>query len=79
MGWRIHQMNVKATFLNHMVEKKICIEKWERFEMHGRDSHVCRLKRALYGLKQTPKVWYARSDSYLQGMDFTKSDADPNL
>jgi hypothetical protein len=40
---------------------------------------VCRLKRALYGLKQAPKAWYSRIDSYLQGMGFTKCEADSNL
>jgi hypothetical protein len=47
--------------------------------VQGRDSHVCRLKRALYGLKQVPRVWYSRIDNYLQGMGFTKSEADSNL
>jgi hypothetical protein len=47
--------------------------------VHGKDSHVCILKRALHGLKRAPKAWYSRIDSYLQGMDFTKSEADSNL
>ena len=47
--------------------------------MHGKESHVCRLKKALYGLKQAPRAWYSRIDTYLQEMGFTKSDADPNL
>lgn len=33
----------------------------------------------MYGLKQAPRVWYARIDSYLQGLVFSKSIADPNL
>jgi hypothetical protein len=40
---------------------------------------VCILKKALYGLKQAPNAWYSRIDSYLQGMDFTKSEANSNL
>ena len=38
-----------------------------------------RLKKALYGLKQDPRAWYSRIDTYLQEMDFTKSDANLNL
>ena len=45
--------------------------------MHGRDSHVCRLKKALYGLKQAPRAWYSRIDSYLS-IGFQKSEPDPN-
>jgi hypothetical protein len=30
-------------------------------------------------LKQAPRAWYARIDSYLMSLGFTKSDVDPNL
>ena len=30
-------------------------------------------------MKQAPRAWYSRIDTYLQEMGFTKSDADPNL
>jgi hypothetical protein len=42
MGWRLHQMDVKTTFLNGEIEEEVYIEN---------ESHVCRLKKALYGLK----------------------------
>jgi hypothetical protein len=47
MGWRIHQMDVKTTFLNGVIEEEVYIEQPRGFEVHGRDSHVCRLKKAL--------------------------------
>jgi hypothetical protein len=37
------------------------------------------LKKYFYGLEQTPKAWYARIDSYLMSLGFTKSDADSNM
>jgi hypothetical protein len=43
------------------------------------ESHVCRLKRVLYGLKQTPRAWYTRIDIYFTGLGFIKSEADANL
>ena len=55
------------------------IDQPQGFEVHGKESHVCRLKKALYGLKQAPRAWYSRIDTYLQKMGFTKSEADPNL
>jgi hypothetical protein len=62
-----------------IIEEEVYIEQPEGFEVQGRDSHICRLKRALYGLKQAPRVWYSMIDNYLQGMGFTKSEADSNL
>jgi hypothetical protein len=79
MRWRIHQMDVKTTFLNGIIEEEVYIEKPQGFEVHGRESHVCRLKKSLYRLKQAPRAWYSRIDGYLQSMGFTKSEADPNL
>ena len=40
---------------------------------------MCRLKWALYGLKQTHHAWYTKIDSYLTNFNFTKSEADENL
>jgi hypothetical protein len=49
------------------------------FEVHDRETHVCKLKKSLYGLVQTPRAWCSRIDSYLRDMGFAKSEADPNL
>jgi hypothetical protein len=57
----------------------VYIEQPQGFVIHGKESHVCRLKKALYGLKQAPRAWYAKIDSYLMSLGFTKSDVDPNL
>jgi hypothetical protein len=72
-------MDVKTTFLNGAIEEEVYIKQPHGFEVHDKKTHVCRLKKALYGLKQAPRAWYSRIDSYLQGMGFTKSEADPNL
>jgi hypothetical protein len=79
MGWKIHQMDVKIAFLNGLIEEEVYIEQPLGFEVHGKESHVCRLKKALYGLKQAPRAWYSRIDAYLQQLGFEKSEADPNL
>jgi hypothetical protein len=72
-------MDVKTAFLNGVIEEEVYIEKPQGFEVHPRETHVCRLKKALYGLKQAPRAWYARIDSYLTRLGFSKSHVDPNL
>jgi hypothetical protein len=79
MGWSLHQMDVKTAFLNGAIEEEVYIEQPQGFEVHSRDTHVCRLKKSLYGLKQAPRAWYARIDSYLIRLGFSKSHANPNL
>ena len=79
MGWKLHQMDVKTTFLNGEIEEEIYIEQPYVFVIHEKDSHVCRLKKAFYGLKQVPRAWYARIDGHLMSLGFSKSVVDPNL
>ena len=79
MGWHIHQMDVKNTFLNDIIDEEVYIEHLEGFQIFSSKSHVCRLKRALYGLKKAPRAWYTWIDNYFIGLGFTKSEADANL
>ena len=52
MGWRLHQIDVNTVFLNEEIEEGVYVEQLDEFVVHGRYSHVCRLKKALYGMKQ---------------------------
>jgi hypothetical protein len=79
MKWKLHQMDVKTTFLNGVIEEEVHIEQPQGFEVEDRKSHVYRLKKALYGLKQAPRAWYGRIDSFLTSLGFTKSKADSNI
>ena len=78
MGWKLHQMDVKAAFLNGKVEQEVYIEQPEGFTVHESESHVCKLK-ALYGLKQAPRAWYARIDGFLKSVGFVENVVDSNL
>eukprot|EP00253_Pinus_taeda_P027394 PITA_27394 len=72
-------MDVKSTFLNGDLEEEVYIEQPEGF-IFGNDAKlVCRLKKTLYGVKQTPRAWYYHLDKYLHQQGFTKSSADSNL
>jgi hypothetical protein len=79
MKWKLHQMDVKTAFLNGVIEEEVYIEQPQGFEVEDRKSHVCKLKKALSGLKQAPRAWYGRIDSFLTSLGFTKSKADSNL
>eukprot|EP00253_Pinus_taeda_P030266 PITA_30266 len=65
MGWKIHQMDVKTAFLNGFIQE-VYIEQPQGFEVHGKESHVCRLKKALYALKQAPRAWCRETHRALQ-------------
>ena len=56
MGWQVHQMDIKTAFLNGFIEEEVYIEQPEGFDVENKETHVCRLHRALYGLKQEPQA-----------------------
>lgn len=41
--------------------------------------YVCKLDKAIYGLKQTPKAWFDKFSTFLLEYRFTCSKADPSL
>lgn len=46
----------------------VCVEKLE--------SKACKLLRSLYGLKQSPRLWYLRSNEYITSNQFVRSKYD---
>ena len=47
------------------------------FKTAGKEDIVCKLKKSLYGLKQSPRQWYKRFDSFIRGKRYTRSHYDP--
>lgn len=42
-------------------------------------NYVCKLTKALYGLRQAPRAWYAMFYSYLLSLGFVSSKANTSL
>lgn len=43
------------------------------------DGKVCKLRRALYILKQSPQAWYGRLSTFMKKIGYKQSDADHTL
>ena len=56
--FEVEQMDVKTTFLHGDLEEEIYMKQPEGFMVKGKKELVCRLKKSLYGLKQSPRMWY---------------------
>lgn len=73
----IHQMDVNTAFLNGELEEEVYLKQPEAFEEEGKSHLVCKLKRSLYGLKQSPRCWNWTLHSFLVDLGFVQIASDP--
>jgi len=85
-NWQVHHMDVTTAFLNPSIGDEIVyISPPEGFEwldpgLYGQaGSRVLRLQKALYGLKEAPRLWFQDIDAYLHSIGFKSSLSDSNL
>jgi len=78
-NWPLHQLDVITVFLNGTIDEDILMEIPDGFPGCDDSSKVCKINRALYGLKQSPKAWYDRISKWLQEHGLTQSKSDCNL
>ena len=71
-----HQMDVVSAFLNGELEDEIFMKQPEGFVDSRSPWKVCKLKRSLYGLKQSARCWNLMMDDYLKSSNFIQSTAD---
>ena len=76
---KLHQMDVKTAFLNGELLEEAFIRQPEGFAEQGKEHLVCRLKKSIYGLKQSPRCWNIAIDDHLKKMNFTQTEGDPCL
>lgn len=74
--WPLNQLNVKNAFLNGILEEMVCMEQPHGFVNEEEVTKVCRLRRSLYGLKQSLRACFGRFSDFLQEFGMTRSSKD---
>jgi hypothetical protein len=69
----IEYMDVKIVFLHGDLEEQIYLKHLEGFVVRGKKYLVCKLKIYLYGLNQSPRMWYQNFDTYILSFVFVRS------
>ena len=76
-GLKLHQMDIKTAFLNGSLQEEIYMKQPTGFVEEGKENYVCKLKRSIYGLKQSARCWNSELDKQLKSMGFIQSSSDP--
>ncbi|GJU59735.1 retrovirus-related pol polyprotein from transposon TNT 1-94 [Tanacetum coccineum] len=63
----LEQLDVKTAFLHGDIDEYIYMTQLENFQSAGKEQNlVCKLKKSLYRLKQAPRQWYLKFESFMQ-------------
>jgi len=68
-NWEVHQIDVHNAFLYGDLEEEVYMKLPPGFQVSV-PVKVCKLKKSLYGLKQTPRCWFAKLSTALKGYGF---------
>lgn len=73
-GWPLHQLDVCNAFLHGKLKEEIFMYLPEGCKMPK--GKVCKLIKAIYGLKKAPLYWYTEFDKFMKGKGFQKAVSD---
>ena len=76
LGLETRQVDYVAAFVQADIDMDVYVEMPRGFAQPGK---VLKLKKSLYGLKQSPRNYFQHLSSKLNQLGFTSSDADPCL
>ena len=78
--WLLFQMDVKNVFLNGELSEEVYMKLPPGYSHPpGFPQRIFRLWRALYGLKQVPRAWFAKFSSTVSQHGFSDSSFDTTL
>ena len=66
----LHQMDVVTAFLNGTLEDEIFMQQPDGYVKEGSEHLVCKLKKSLYGLKQSPRCWNKAFTDFMKSSGF---------
>jgi hypothetical protein len=76
---KLYQMDVKSAFLNGKINELVYVEQPPGFEDSKKPNHVYKFSKALYGIKQAPRVSYERLQNFLVSKGFKIEKLDTTL
>ena len=77
--WPLHQLDIKNVFLHGDLEEEVYMEQPPGFVAQGEFVLVCKLRRSLYGLKQSPRAWFGKFSHIVQNFGLKHSEADHSV
>ncbi|XP_024018583.1 uncharacterized protein LOC112090760 [Morus notabilis] len=68
------QLDIKNAFLNGELEEELYMDMPPGFSKGQEDKRVCKLKRSLYGLKQSLRAWFDRFAKVIKDQEYLQAE-----
>ncbi|GJR12777.1 putative ribonuclease H-like domain-containing protein [Tanacetum coccineum] len=79
MGFIVYQMDVKSTFLYGTIDEEVYVSQPPGFVDPDHPKKVYKVVKALYGLHQAPRAWYATLSTFLEKHGYRRGTIDKTL
>ncbi|GKA50597.1 putative ribonuclease H-like domain-containing protein, partial [Tanacetum coccineum] len=79
MGIIVYQMDVKSAFLYGTIDEEVYVSQPPGFVDPDHPKRVYKVVKALYGLHQAPRAWYATLSTFLEKHGYSRGTIDKTL
>ncbi|GJV00194.1 putative ribonuclease H-like domain-containing protein [Tanacetum coccineum] len=79
MGFIVYQMDVKSAFLYGKIDEEVYVSQPPSFKDPKYPQKVYKVVKALYGLHQAPRAWYATLSTFLLKNGYRRGTIDKTL
>ncbi|GJW18597.1 putative ribonuclease H-like domain-containing protein [Tanacetum coccineum] len=79
MGFIVYQMDVKSAFLYGTIDEEVYVSQPPGFVDPDHPKKVYKVVKALYGLHQAPRAWYATLSTFLEEHGYRRGSIDKTL
>ncbi|KAK4397606.1 Retrovirus-related Pol polyprotein from transposon RE2 [Sesamum angolense] len=80
LNWTMYQMDIKNAFLYGDLNGTVYMEQPPGYVAQGEKQRmVCKLKKAIYGLKQSPRAWFDKFSRIIGEFGFSRCQADHSV
>lgn len=80
LNWPLQRFDVKNAFLHGELTEEVYMDIPPGSQIPTEHRHkVCRLRKSLYGLKQSPRAWFRRFTKAMRNFEYMQSNSDNNL
>ena len=75
----LHHLDVQTAFLDGDLEEEVYMEHAPYIQNTKFPTHVCKLRKSIYGLRQSPRGWYCRLHIFLIKCGYNRLKSEPNI